>query len=226
VAGVETRLAGRSLANRMLYRVARSLVVGAARAWLHIEVVGLEHVPQSGAFIVAPTHRSLLDIPIAAGLTKRRLRFMGKDSLWKLPGVRRLLSELGGIPVARGTADREALKRCIAVLKDGEPLVLFPEGTRQSGPRINELFDGASFVAAKANVTLLPVAIAGTEEAMSKGRKKITRGKCTVVVGRPIGFDQGKRLSREDMTRLSIRLQEELQSLFDEANRLADQRRR
>ena len=226
VAEVDTRLAGNGAFSRLFYRFARNLVLGACRLWLRIEFLGLEHVPKTGAFIIAPTHRSLLDIPIASGVTKRRLRFMGKDALWKVPGFGRLLSALGGFPVTRGTADLEALKRCISVLRDGEPLVLFPEGTRQRGPQIEELFDGAAFVAAKADVQLVPVAIAGTEESMSKGRKGVSRGVCTVLVGKPIGFASSGRKSREDMTELSLRLQKELQSLFDEANRLADQRRR
>jgi 1-acyl-sn-glycerol-3-phosphate acyltransferase len=212
--------------SRIFYRFARFLVLGVCRLWLRIEFVGLENVPRTGAFIVAPTHRSLLDIPIASGVTRRRLRFMGKDALWKVPVFGRLLSALGGFPVTRGTADLEALKRCISVLQGGEPLVLFPEGTRHRGPRIEELFDGAAFVAAKAGVQLLPVAIAGTEESMSKGRKGISRGTCTVVVGRPLGFVESGRKSREDITALSLRLQGELQSLFDEANRLTSQRRR
>lgn len=226
MAEVDTKLAGKGAVSRLFYRFARFLVLGACRLWLRIEFVGLEHVPRSGAFIVAPTHRSLLDIPIASGVTKRRLRFMGKDALWKVPGFGRLLSALGGFPVTRGTADLEALKRCIAVLQGGEPLVLFPEGTRQHGPRIEELFDGAAFVAAKAGVQLLPVAIAGTEESMSKGRKGVSRGVCTVVVGRPLGFSSSERKSRDEVTQLSLQLQQELQSLFDEANRLASQRRR
>lgn len=226
MAEVDTKLAGRGLFSRLFYRFGRFVVLGACRLWLRIEFIGLEHVPRSGSFIVTPTHRSLLDIPIAAGVTNRRLRFMGKDALWKVPGFGRLLSALGGFPVTRGTADLEALKRCIAVLREGEPLVLFPEGTRQHGRRIEELFDGAAFVAAKANVQLLPVAIAGTEESMSKGRKGISRGVCTVVIGRPLGFDDSGRKTREDITKLSLSLQIELQDLFDEANRLADQRRR
>ena len=58
-----------------------------------------------------------------------------------------VLSALGGFPVVRGTADREALQRCIAVLEAGEPLVLFPEGERKSGPIVQPLFDGAAYVA-------------------------------------------------------------------------------
>ena len=108
-----------------------------------------EHVPTEGAFILAPVHRSNMDTPIAACVTRRRLRYMGKDTLWKKQPYRWLLSSLGGFPVTRGSADREALKRCIQVLQAGEPLVLFPEGERKSGPLVHPLFDGAAYVACR-----------------------------------------------------------------------------
>ena len=224
MAEVSTKLAGDGFAARVFYRLIRGLVVWLARVWLRVEYIGLEHVPKSGPFIVAPTHRSLLDIPIASGVTSRRLRFMGKDSLWKVPLFGRFLSALGGFPVTRGSADLEALKRCIGVLRNGEPLVLFPEGTRHHGPIIMELFDGATFVAAKAEVQIVPVAIGGTEESMSKGKKGIGRSRCTVVIGRPIGYSASGRQGRDEMALLSGRLQGELQSLFDEANRRVAQR--
>ena len=96
---------------------------------------------------------------------------MGKDSLWKQRFPRWFLSALGGFPVTRGTADKEALVRCIAVLKGGEPLVLFPEGERKAGPLVQPLFDGAAFVAAKAAVPIVPVGIGGSERVMPKGSK-------------------------------------------------------
>ena len=226
MAEVTTKLAGSGLVARLFYRLIRGLVLLFAKVWLRTEYVGLEHVPQSGAFIVAPTHRSLLDIPIASGVSSGRLRFMGKDSLWKIPLFGRFLSALGGFPVTRGSADLEALKRCISVLRNGEPLVLFPEGTRHRGPIITNLFDGAAFVAAKAEVQILPVAIAGTEESMSKGKMGIGRSRCTVVIGRPIGYDSSGRQGREEMALLTGRLQGELQSLFDEANRRVAQRQK
>lgn len=226
MADVSTKLAGDGFAARVFYRVIKGLVLFLARVLLRVEFIGLEHVPRTGSFIVAPTHRSLLDIPVAAGVTTRRLRFMGKDSLWKVPVFGRFLSALGGFPVTRGSADLEALKRCIGVLQNGEPLVLFPEGTRHHGPVIAELFDGAAFVAAKAGVQVVPVAIAGTEVSMSAGLKGFGRLRCTVIVGRPIGYPASGRQSREDMALLTGRLQGELQALFDEANRRVVQRRK
>lgn len=224
MAEVSTKLAGSGLAARVFYRVIKGLVVFLSRALLRVEYVGLEHVPRSGSFIVAPTHRSLLDIPVAAGVTSRRLRFMGKDALWKVPVFGRFLSALGGFPVTRGSADLEALKRCIGVLQNGEPLVLFPEGTRHEGPVIADLFDGAAFVAAKAGAQIVPVAIAGTEISLPGSLKRIAKWRCTVIVGRPIGYVASGRQTRDEMALLTGRLQGELQSLLDEANRRVSQR--
>ncbi|MFM8868261.1 MAG: lysophospholipid acyltransferase family protein [Ilumatobacteraceae bacterium] len=224
MAEVSSKLAGSGLAARAFYRTIKGLVLFLARVLLRVEFIGLEHVPRTGPFIVAPTHRSLLDIPVAAGVTSRRVRFMGKDSLWKVPIFGRFLSALGGFPVTRGSADLEALKRCIGVLRNGEPLVLFPEGTRHHGPVIAELFDGAAFVAAKAGVQVVPVAIAGTEVSFSLVLKRIGRLRCTGVIGRPIGYASSGRQTREDMALLTGRLQGELQSLYDEANRRVVQR--
>lgn len=98
---------------------------------------------------------------------------MGKDSLFKIKPIASILSSLGGFPVTRGTADLEALKRCLAVLALGEPIVMFPEGTRQFGPTIQPLFDGAAYLAIKAGVPIVPVGIGGTEAVMRKGSKFI-----------------------------------------------------
>ena len=95
----------------------------------------------------------------------------GADKYWKNKAFGRLLTALGGFPVSRGTADREALRRCIAVLEGGEPLVLFPEGERKSGPIVQPLFDGATYIAVKAGVPIVPVGIGGSERAMPKGAK-------------------------------------------------------
>jgi 1-acyl-sn-glycerol-3-phosphate acyltransferase len=134
-----------------------------------------------------------------------------------------VLSALGAFPVTRGSADREALKRCIAVLEAGEPLVLFPEGTRQSGPIVQPLFDGAAYVAVKAGVPIIPVGIGGSERVMPKGSKMIYPRKCVLVVGEPIiaAMDETGRVPRSAVKDVTSRLYEDLQRLFDEAQRLA-----
>jgi 1-acyl-sn-glycerol-3-phosphate acyltransferase len=220
---VVSTMAGSGPGARVFYAFGRSLVVGSVKIWNRVEVHGGEHVPASGAFILAPVHRSNLDTPYAAATTRRRLRFMGKDSLWKFRPFGWLLSALGGFPVTRGSADREALKRCLDALHAGEPLVLFPEGERKSGPLVQPLFDGPAYLASKANVPIVPVGIGGSERAMPKGARWIKPVKVYVVVGPPLRAPahEGRRASRVDMKHLTEQLHDALQQLFDEARILA-----
>jgi 1-acyl-sn-glycerol-3-phosphate acyltransferase len=204
----------------LFYRLVRFVLVGFCRVYLRMTVEGTDNVPLSGPYVIAPVHRSNLDTLIAAGVTPRRVRFMGKDSLWKHPWPGKVLSSLGAFAVHRGSADREALRRCGEVLEEGEPLVIFPEGTRQSGPIVQELYDGVAYVAAKAGVPILPVGIGGSEDAMPSGSKLIHPVKVHVVVGKPIApptAEPGKRVSRRAVQETTRQLHEELQRLFDQA---------
>jgi len=224
MAEVTTKLAGQSIANKLFYAVIRFIVVAICRVYLRLTVVDAHKIPRTGTFILAPSHRSTVDIPVASATTRRRLLYMGKDSMWKFKPIGVLLSALGSFPVTRGSADLEALKRCIAVLDRGDPLVLFPEGTRHRGRIIEPLFDGAAFIAYKTGVPLIPVGIAGSEEIWPPGSKFPRPKKCIAVVGdaiypKPLN---GARASREMMSELTVQLQSELQKVFDEAFRLLD----
>jgi 1-acyl-sn-glycerol-3-phosphate acyltransferase len=197
--------------------------VGLCVGYTRTKVVGKHNIPSTGAFLLAPIHRSNIDTPLAAAVTRRRLRFMGKDTIWKIKPIGWIISALGAFPVTRGTADREALKRCVAVLEAGEPLVLFPEGTRQSGPIVQPLFDGAAYVAVKAGVPIIPVGIGGSEGVMPKGSKMIYPRKCVVVVGEPIlaPLDASGKVPRSAVKDVTEMLSQELQRLFNEAQSLA-----
>ncbi len=206
------------------YAVARGAVEGVCRTYWRVEIRGREHIPRSGPYVIAPVHRSNIDTLLAGCLTHRRIRFMGKDSLWKHRWSAALLSSLGGFPVHRGTPDREALRVCEEALRGGEPVVLFPEGTRQSGPTVRPLFEGAAFVALRAGVPIIPVGIGGSEWAMPRGRKRILPVKVAMVVGPPIDVPDrpsGGRVPRRVVAELSERLHLELQALFDEALKTA-----
>jgi 1-acyl-sn-glycerol-3-phosphate acyltransferase len=216
VTGVASTLAPNTVASRTAYRVAWAVVIGWCRVWFRLTVSGREHLPPSGAYIVAPVHRSNLDTPFAAAISSRRLRFMGKDSLWRSKVAAWLFSTLGGFPVTRGTADREAIQRCIAVLRGGEPLVVFPEGERKSGLVVQPLKDGAAFIAAKTGVPIVPVGIAGSERAMGKGAVVIRPTKVHLEIGPPLSFPATpERIGRAEMAEMTQRLHGELQRLFD-----------
>lgn len=202
------------------YRFVRGLIAVLARLLFRVEVTGTANIPTQGAFVLAPVHRSNLDFALVALVTRRRMRYMGKDSIWKyeLPG--KLISALGAFPVHRGSADREALRKCVDIVGAGEPLVIFPEGTRQSGPLVQPLFEGAAYIATKTGVPIIPVGIGGSEAAMPKGSKMIRPVKVTLVIGEPIDppvAPEGGRLPRSAVHQLTEQLHTEVQRLFDAA---------
>ncbi|MDA8270168.1 MAG: lysophospholipid acyltransferase family protein [Actinomycetota bacterium] len=206
------------------YGVVRTLVNVLNRTAWRVTVIGAEKLP-AGPFILAPVHRSNLDTLFVASLTKRRLRFMGKDGVWKYRMSGAIFSALGGFPVHRGIADREAIRRCNLVLAGGEPLVLFPEGTRKSGPIVEGLFEGAAYIAIKGKVPIVPVGIGGSERAWAKNRKMPRFTKVVLVVGDPIYPDvdgNGGRVSRSSLKAFSERLSYSLQALFDKAQAILD----
>jgi 1-acyl-sn-glycerol-3-phosphate acyltransferase len=205
--------------SRAFYGLGRNLVVMFCRLWFREEIRGTEHVPATGPFILAPVHRSNTDTLLVAGVTGRRLRYMGKASLWKYRWSAWLLTALGGFPVHRGSADREALRICREVLEQGEALVMFPEGTRQSGPVVGELFDGPAYLAARMGVPIVPVGIGGSERAMPVGSRFLRPVRCVTIVGPPIHPEPSTsgRVPRSAVRRLSERVREEIQRLFDEA---------
>ena len=217
------RLVGQSVLTKVAYVLVRDLLLILSKIYFRVTVSGREHLPKSGPYIIAPVHRSNIDTPLSAFVTRRRVRFMGKDSLWKQKQIGMFLSLLGGFPVTRGAADLEALKRCVAVLDAGEPLVMFPEGTRQSGATLHPLFEGPAYVALKRGVPIVPVGIGGTERVMRKGSKMIWPHKCHVTIGKPIAVEHGGngRVDRERMTQITAELASRLQVVFDDARRRA-----
>ena len=209
------------LVGLLLYWIVRNGTSVLSRVYFRASYEGLENVPATGAFVLAPVHRSNLDFALMSVLTKRRMRYMGKESLWKHPWFGRIIAAMGAYPVSRGTADREALRRTIEVLGEGDGLVLFPEGTRRSGLVVDELYEGAAFVASRAGVPIVPVGIGGTERAMPKGARLPRPAKVRVIVGPPLSpppLPEGRRHpSRKTIHELTHALQKELQRLLDEA---------
>ncbi|CAN5830833.1 hypothetical protein BH23ACT2_BH23ACT2_07490 [soil metagenome] len=201
-----------------LYAALRVALVGFGRVWFRLRVDGRQHVPEEGAFILAPSHRSNIDFLLVLVCTRRRMRFLAKDSLWKGPWAR-LFSALGGIPVSRGNADREALRTCVEVVAAGEPLVVFPEGARQSGAEVQDLFDGPAFVQSRTGAPILPVGIGGSEAAMPKGSRFIRPHKVQVVVGPAMAAPavEGTRARRSAVRARTAELYPILQELFDRA---------
>ena len=188
--------------------------------YFKVEVVNAHYLNTPGATIVAPVHRSNLDSPLVAAAMTRRFRVLSKESLFANKPVSWFIAALGAYPVDRGTADREAMKVMRGFLERGDALLVFPEGTRQSGTQVGEIFDGTAFLASKGQAKVIPVGISGTENAMPTGAKFPRRTKVRIVAGPPIdppGGD-GQRVPRSALRDFTDVVRTELQAVFDEAN--------
>jgi 1-acyl-sn-glycerol-3-phosphate acyltransferase len=213
-----------SRGTRVSYAIVRGLILVVAKLFGRVTIVGAEKVPAHGAYVLAPVHRSNVDFALTALVTTRPMRYMGKDSIWKSKPLGRFVTMLGAFPVHRGTADRDALQACTDIVTGGSPLVMFPEGTRCSGPVVEELFDGTAFVAARAGVPIIPMGIGGSEAMMPKGAKFLHPSRLVLVIGDPIPAPERTekgRVPRSAVSTLTARLHEELQALFDDAQQRA-----
>ena len=209
--------------DRIGWVIVRSTVVGAAKLWFRYEVHGRENLPADNAFILSPVHRSNLDTPLLPVIRREQIRFMGKESLWKVnPFASWFLTIMGGFPVEREAVDRSAMAAAEGILARGETLVMFPEGTRRSGPIVQaeNMHDGPSFVSGRTQVPIVPVGIADTEAAMPIGTKFIYPKKLVFVIGEPIAppeQNEKGRVPRRAVKEHTEHLRQQLQELYDEA---------
>lgn len=205
------------------YRVVRGAVRRALFPYFDVVAVNEHHLDLPGPTILAPVHRSHLDSPLLASLSTRRIRALGKESLFEPPVVRWVCAALGAIPVRRGEADREALKAAKTLLERGESMIVFPEGGRQDGHDVAELFGGAAWLASKTGARVIPIGISGTGEAMGEGSRFPRRVPVGIAVGEPMnaptGVD-GKRPGRQQLRAFTAELHARLQQVQDEARSL------
>jgi 1-acyl-sn-glycerol-3-phosphate acyltransferase len=203
-----------------LYRVERAIFTSVLWTWFRPKVVGREHVPATGPVILAPVHRSFADFGFAAFCTHRKLFFMTKDEMWNNKYLGKLLLTVGAFPVHRESADREALQRAEEVLRRGEALVLFPEGTRRVGPVIEDLMEGATFLSARTGAPIVPIGIGGSDLAMPKGSTIPKPYTIHLVIGPAMPAPPrtgGGRVSRSAVHAATAELEQRMQAVYDEA---------
>src|SRR5256885_6239946 len=151
-----------------VYHAVGALSLPVVRLLFRLRATGLEHLPAEGGFVLAANHTSNFD-PWPLGLPlfpQRWLRFMAKSELYWWP-LRALLDAVGAFPVERGRGDVEAIAKAVELVRSGEVVVMFPEGTRQrKGLRKRweaRPHTGAARIAQRAGAPLVPAAIKGTD---------------------------------------------------------------
>ena len=163
------------------------------------EVHGLDHVPEQGSFLLASNHLSFLDPPALGCRLPRNLHYFARDSLFKGPlGV--IIRNLNSIPVNRSQLDLGTLRKVLAVLREGHPLLVFPEGTRSPDGTLRRGKKGVGMLVAKSQVPVVPARVEGAYEILGKGKLLPRLGrKLTIRYGTPIPvseLDPGKSETR------------------------------
>ena len=166
---------------------------------------------------MAANHLSYLDIPLLGYSIGRGANFMGKKELFSIPVLGSLLLMLGAIPVDRGKLDRTALREAVKMLKSGNVLVIYPEGTRSIDGRLQPGKSGVGMIVKMSKALVIPTAIIGTDKAMPPGRFMIKPVRVTIKFGRPIDFSSmiEDKIEKVDIEKITNSIMDNISALLD-----------
>ena len=168
------------------YAITRVLVRLLVPLWGGLTVRGGENIPDRGPVILAPNHRAYVDPPYLSMVTKRQLRMMGKEELFKIPGIGAYIRAMAAFPVKRGSADRAAIRQAIEEIKAGHVLGIFPEGKRSDPGTLSPAEKGFALIAKQTGAPIIPIALEGTDHVHPKHAKRLYRFHVTATVGKPM----------------------------------------
>lgn len=174
--------------------------------------MGLENIPTQGGVIIAANHISLWDPPVLGAGLSRPINFMAKEELFAISGLRWIITTMKAFPVKRGAADRGAIRHAINLLKNGEVLGLFPEGTRSKTGQLGKPEPGIGMIALKAGVPIVPAAIIGTNQV---GKVGWGLPQFIIKFGKPIQINTEKS-DRENMDNIGNEIMQEISCLLEE----------
>ena len=163
-----------------------SLVSPLLHTYFRVKIYGAEKVPQLGGLIAVSNHASYFDPPLLSNCVRRPVAFMAKEELFKNPVFKQAIQLYGAYPVKRSTSDRQALRAATGAIDGGWIAAVFLQGTRTSDGRITDPKLGAAWIAAKAQVPILPISLWGTEKVISKSFPFLKPVPVTVRIGDPI----------------------------------------
>lgn len=177
------------------YAFVRGFVKLLFRLFWHFRVRGAEHVPRQGGLIVAANHISYFDPPAVGCALPRQLTYMAKSELFDIPVFGKLIGALGAYPINRGRGDIGAIKRSVALLREGHAIAMFPEGTRnfegKSGAQA-----GVALLASLSGAPIVPAYVGGTD-ALAR------LGPITVTFGAPLAVERSQKASRDDLVKIT-----------------------
>jgi 1-acyl-sn-glycerol-3-phosphate acyltransferase len=198
--------------------------IAVARAWarfllwgsgVRVKVEGLEKIASNGSYIFVSNHLSYMDTPVVLANIPVQFRFLAKSGLFQIPLLGTHLARAGHIPVPRDDA-RAALKTMTiaahAIRERGISLLIFPEGGRSHSGELASFKEGAVYIAIRARVPIVPIALKGTREVLPYGSGQVRSGSVTMHIGAPIPTDQ---MQLRDRGRITAELHDRIASMLD-----------
>jgi 1-acyl-sn-glycerol-3-phosphate acyltransferase len=168
--------------------------------WLFgLRVQGREHWPPAGGGLICSNHQSHFDPPLVGMTCDRRMNYLARDTLFKVPVLKQVIHFLDAIPIDREGGGLAGLKETLKRLKAGELVLIFPEGTRTHDGEVAPLKPGFIAVARRSRVPLIPVAIDGAFQAWPRSAKLPRLSRLAVVIGDPLSAQEVSELADEDL---------------------------
>lgn len=174
-----------------------------------LKVYGAERVPLHGGLVLACNHYSWIDPPALGAACPRTIYYMAKVEAHRVPGLGELIRAFGTFPVRRGESDRDAVRTMRQIVRDGNALGLFVEGSRQRSGVPGEVQAGAAMVALQEGVPIVPAAVHGSQTWRPGNFHPVS-----IAWGEPIAFEglpRGGRGYRE----ASALVQREIRALWE-----------
>jgi 1-acyl-sn-glycerol-3-phosphate acyltransferase len=159
-----------------------------ARSFFGFRAIHRERLIEEGPVILASNHLSYFDPPLVGICSRRAVYYLARKTLLNIPLLGPQLPDMNVIPVDRDGNDMSALKKIIRLVRAGNGVVLFPEGTRSPDGTLQRGKSGIGLIIAKSRAPVQPMRIFGSYEAFPKGSGKISLTPISVVVGEPIRF--------------------------------------
>jgi 1-acyl-sn-glycerol-3-phosphate acyltransferase len=163
------------------------------------KVVGKENLPKDQPVLIVSNHLHIADPPMIAASLPLKIKIMAKEDLWHNAWSRFWVTNFGAFPVRRGVIDTEAIRSAERALKEGFSVIMFPEGGRSREAQLKPAMPGAAMIAARMNVPILPVSIAGSEYLRNIKYCLLHHPRITVTIGEPFTLPpRGSKTPREE----------------------------
>ena len=194
----------------MVRKIFVVLVKLATKIGFKLKIENIENLPKEGAYIICPNHISFWDTVIIPAYSKRYMYMMAKEELFKNKFVNKVLRSLKAFPVGRGKKDLTAIKTSISLLRKGQAICMFPEGTRSKTGELLKFKTGAVKIACTAKTPILPVGVISDFK---------FRSKVKIIYGEPIYFDEyyGKSLTKEEAVEATEKVRNAVKELIEKA---------